>query len=330
MRRPTTPCSTPANATYAILTTDGYWNTNDETSSYGPLGLYGTNVGQQDGQPTARPLFDGDTSILQSRTSNLQQSSIITPAQPQTSTSTLQTQTLITPAQPQQSTSTLQQWSITAQWSSSTSALQVNTGQLQQQLRVSGTWTGVWTNVTQCTWNSNTQCRYVWSGFVNAAATCTKVAAGTSTRNNTTWNGPARDCQYTAWTPVPGVTTTCTAVNQSTGPTNYTQLTARQCNALPPLTGTPANVTSCTTSATVGCGYTAWSAPVNVASCTAVNRDTTSPYTVGTAVQCSTLACGLGSMDERGDRWAHAAHRRRPTASTRRGRRRSIRRPARR
>ena len=64
---------------FAILTTDGYWNNNDETSSYGPLGLYGTNVGQQDGQPTARPLFDGDASILQSRTSNLQQSSIITP-----------------------------------------------------------------------------------------------------------------------------------------------------------------------------------------------------------------------------------------------------------
>ncbi len=153
---------------FAILTTDGYWNNNDETSSYGPLGLYGTNVGQQDGQPTARPLFDGDASILQSRTSNLQQSSIITPAQPQTSTSTLQTRTLVTPAQPQQSTSTLQQWSITAQWSSSTSTLQVNTGQLQQQNRVSGNWTGVWTNVTQCTWNSNTQCRYVWSGFVNA------------------------------------------------------------------------------------------------------------------------------------------------------------------
>ena len=278
---------------FAILTTDGYWNNNDETSSYGPLGLYGTNVGQQDGQPTARPLFDGDASILQSRTSSLQQSSIINPAQPQTSTSALQTRALVTPAQPQQSTSNLQQWTITAQWRSSTSTLQVNTGQLQEQNRVSGNWSRVWNNVARA---PGTAIRSAATSGVDLSMRPPLAQRSPRVRaRETTPPGTARrDCQYTAWTPVPGVTTTCTAANQSTGPTNYTRLTATQCNALPPITGTPANVTSCMASSTVGCGYTAWSTPVNVASCTNVNQDNSSPHTVGTAVQCSTVPAVWG------------------------------------
>ena len=48
---------------FTILSTDGYWNTDDETSSYGPLQLNGsTQVGQQDGAGTDRPMFDGNSS----------------------------------------------------------------------------------------------------------------------------------------------------------------------------------------------------------------------------------------------------------------------------
>ena len=96
----------------------------------------------------------------------MQQSSIITPAQPQTSTSTLQTRTIVTPAQPQQSTSNLQQWSITAQWQASNSTLTVSTGQLQSQ---TGGGSNPWVNVVSCTWKTNgnqsgrVACRYVWS-----------------------------------------------------------------------------------------------------------------------------------------------------------------------
>lgn len=45
---------------YTILTTDGYWNTNSETSSYGPKQLDGTtNVGDRDGiTGTPRPYLD--------------------------------------------------------------------------------------------------------------------------------------------------------------------------------------------------------------------------------------------------------------------------------
>lgn len=44
---------------FTILSTDGYWNTSSESSSYGPNGLGGAKVGQQDGPPTANPMRDG-------------------------------------------------------------------------------------------------------------------------------------------------------------------------------------------------------------------------------------------------------------------------------
>ncbi len=51
---------------YAILSTDGYWNTNNESSSYGPDQLDGsTNVGNQDGTED-RPMFDGTVSTTKS------------------------------------------------------------------------------------------------------------------------------------------------------------------------------------------------------------------------------------------------------------------------
>lgn len=46
---------------FTILSTDGYWNTDDETSSYGPFGLTGSNVGNLDGGTTARPMYEGPT-----------------------------------------------------------------------------------------------------------------------------------------------------------------------------------------------------------------------------------------------------------------------------
>jgi len=46
---------------YSILSTDGYWNTGSETSSYGPHQLTSnTNIGQSDGTE-ARPMNDGAT-----------------------------------------------------------------------------------------------------------------------------------------------------------------------------------------------------------------------------------------------------------------------------
>jgi len=49
---------------FAMLSTDGYWNTNLETGTYGPLGLTGANVGNLDSAATtARPLREGTTAV---------------------------------------------------------------------------------------------------------------------------------------------------------------------------------------------------------------------------------------------------------------------------
>jgi type IV pilus assembly protein PilY1 len=49
---------------YAILSTDGYWNTGSETSSYGPFQLTSnTAVGQQDGGEV-KPMWDGTNTIV--------------------------------------------------------------------------------------------------------------------------------------------------------------------------------------------------------------------------------------------------------------------------
>lgn len=48
---------------FTILSTDGYWNTGLETSSYGPLGLTGSSVGNLDGGTTARPMKEGVTAV---------------------------------------------------------------------------------------------------------------------------------------------------------------------------------------------------------------------------------------------------------------------------
>ena len=130
---------------FAILTTDGYWNTGDGDStydpgdefagsgsnSYGPDRLDNTDVGQQDGGATPRPRKDGESSVLQTRTSNLQQRTIT----PQWTTGT----------------TTLQSRTVTGSWQTSTSSLQPRTqapGSRHLEQRPHGpTWTG-WAAVT--------------------------------------------------------------------------------------------------------------------------------------------------------------------------------------
>ncbi len=49
---------------FTILSTDGYWNTDLETGSYGPYGLDGASVGNKDAGPTSttpRPMYEGPT-----------------------------------------------------------------------------------------------------------------------------------------------------------------------------------------------------------------------------------------------------------------------------
>lgn len=61
----TDPMEYECQQNFTLLTTDGYWNTGDETATYagGPLGLTGTNVGNMDSASagTPRPQREGTT-----------------------------------------------------------------------------------------------------------------------------------------------------------------------------------------------------------------------------------------------------------------------------
>ncbi|MBI5430211.1 MAG: hypothetical protein HY938_07115 [Nitrosomonadales bacterium] len=48
---------------FTILSTDGYWNTGNESSTYGPFNLTGGNVGDLDGGATPRPMKQGTTAV---------------------------------------------------------------------------------------------------------------------------------------------------------------------------------------------------------------------------------------------------------------------------
>ena len=62
----TDPMQYSCQRNYAILSTDGYWNNNNESSTYGPLKLDGsTAIGQQDGAE-ARPMRDGANTVVTS------------------------------------------------------------------------------------------------------------------------------------------------------------------------------------------------------------------------------------------------------------------------
>jgi len=65
---------------FAILSTDGYWNTGSETSSYGPYQVASNSaVGQQDGTE-AKPMWDGAASVstTTTTTSTVQREQVVT------------------------------------------------------------------------------------------------------------------------------------------------------------------------------------------------------------------------------------------------------------
>jgi type IV pilus assembly protein PilY1 len=267
------PVELSCQKNFTILTTDGYWNNNEETTTYGPFKLDGTTVGQQDGS-APRPLKDGAGNYIETRTSQLQSNKLL---------------------QDQVSYSYLQQRSV-SEWRRDASPLQRRAWVLQTRgSNDSGsTWTvgGTgWVNVTApgtCTWDTTgstrRECRYTGPSAWTNVGSCTAVPRSTSNANNSVWVNSTAECQYGA--PTTTTVPSCTAVAQSTGPTNYTVGTGVACTPTD-YTGW-ANVGSCTTSSSVGCQYTAWAAPVDIGSCTPLAQSTGPNYTVGTARQCST------------------------------------------
>jgi type IV pilus assembly protein PilY1 len=250
---------------FAILTTDGYWNTGNcargvcdpgsETATYGPQKLDGTNVGQQDAA-AARPLRDGATSIIQTRTSLLQERSV----QAQTATATLQS----------------------------------HTGHLQVRTRSNGNWSA-WSDTNSCTPSSSgtrRECQYNWGAWSNASSCTASFSSGSGA-----WTiASGTDCQYSTSAYVNTASCTPSSPPPSSGP-NYTVASATVCGS----TYTSwVNTGSCTASATKQCQYTAWTAYSTVASCTATPQSASPTYTVSTARECQTTSTG-GSTDSLAD-----------------------------
>lgn len=64
---------------FALLSTDGYWNTSTESTTYGPFGLDGNPVGQRDGSNVAPPMNDGATSTVTKTTPTVTTTVVTTP-----------------------------------------------------------------------------------------------------------------------------------------------------------------------------------------------------------------------------------------------------------
>jgi type IV pilus assembly protein PilY1 len=130
---------------FTILSTDGYWNTNNETNAYGPHQIDNvTDVGQQDGGSTPQPMNDGTTQ-LQSSAMYLVKST---------------------------SSDSGSSWSS---WSNTSSCTWDNSGSSRTRCmyaKSSGSstqWTSsnaTWTNVSACTssYSTNTSDGTTWSG----------------------------------------------------------------------------------------------------------------------------------------------------------------------
>lgn len=215
---------------FTILSTDGYWNTGLETSSYGPDKIDGsTNVGQQDGS-APRPMNDGST--VTRSTSQVQQSR----SQISQSTSQLQYRT----QQLQQRTQQVQQ---------GTSSIQQVTGQIyRRQSTDSGvTWDG---------WNDRSTCTEDSSGANRDQCIVGALTKRTSSNSGSTWS---------SWSSA----TSCTPDNSGTSRTEclLTQNWVPVASCTPTRTGSPGSYTYTGNSAAVDCttGTTTWG---NVSSCT--------------------------------------------------------------
>lgn len=283
---------------FTILSTDGYWNGNEEVYTDPKFGPYQvdntTEVGQQDGT-AARPMYDGGAERIQIKTSTLQ-----------SQTNTLQTQ---------QRTNNLQSRSVTT--------LVAPSIQRRTSTDRGSTWTA-WADVSSCTpdggGTSRTQCQFpkstssdsgvTWTAW-SYASTCgvdnsggSRTACSGSVTNYGSWANAAscttsstNECQYAGWGYWTN-TSACTAQAASSG-SPYTVGTATQCQSVQVL-GTWTNANACVASSTLNCQYIAWTAWSNTTACTAADQSTGPNYTVGTATQCQTVSSG-GSTNSLAD-----------------------------
>lgn len=286
----TDPLQYSCQQNYTILSTDGFWNGNAGFKLDGV-----TAVGNQDAA-LPRPLADGGTTTLQTRTSTLQSRTVS--SQLQIRSSQLRQRTLSSSAAPSiQSRTSVNSGTTWTAWTDVGSCTVDNSGPTRTQCQVpkstsadSGiSWTP-WFYAASCTVDNTGPSRTACSGSVNSWSAWSDVASCTTSVTS--------QCAYTAWSGWSNTASCTNLVRSAASP--YTVGTAVECQTLTSY-GTWVNATSCTVSASQQCQYTGWSAWTNVASCTAATQSTAPNYTVATARECQTAASTGGTSDTLAD-----------------------------
>ncbi|MFS0757607.1 PilC/PilY family type IV pilus protein [Noviherbaspirillum sp. 1P10PC] len=278
---------------YAILSTDGFWNTG---SGYKLDGT--TAVGNQDvGQP--RPYFDGGSAQVQVRTSTLQSQSV-TPQQ-QRRTSNLQARTTVTATAPSiQTRTSTDRGSTWSAWSNVDSCAPDSSGASQRQCQVpkstssdsGSTWTA-WSYVSACNADSSGTSQTRCSGSVSIKSAWANVASCTVSSST--------ECQYSSWSAYSAATSSCVAQPKSTG-SPFTVGIASECLSAAPLLGAWTPASSCTAvPEQTNCQYTPWSNWANANACTPVAQSSSPSYTVQTARQCQVTSLSGGTSDTLAD-----------------------------
>ena len=330
----TDPLQYSCQQNFTILSTDGFWN-----RGAGYMLDGSTLVGDQDGGWPA-PYNDGGTAVTQQRTSRLQSSTETQRAekgtlqsrasQLQASTSNLQAQT--STLESRTSSNSGITWTA---WATTTSCNPDNSGSSRTQCRYTP-WTS-WSNVGSCdavaqdtsgTWSVGTarQCQYTpwtsWSG----TASCNAVNQDT---NDPYTVGVATRCQRIGITAYADAASCAVTAPDASG--NFTECRYNWAAAAATPTVTPAYVANDYTNATVyrnptypnsgwvnattcteetdysasgtrtTCRYAGWSAWGTVATCTPAAQSAGPDYTVGTAVECQSVASGSYVSDTLAD-----------------------------
>ena len=330
----TDPLQYSCQQNFTILSTDGFWN---RGAGYMLDGT--TLVGDQDGAWPA-PYNDGGTAVTQRRTSALQSSTETQRAEAgtlQSRATQLQSRTQQLQSRTVGATNTGNSNRVT-RTSSDSGSTWSNWGNIGSSCTVDNSrssrrqcaWLqgSAWTDVSSCAPGATTACRYsgTWSSWGNASS-CTanpqdntgtagpawESAVECQTINTSSWtnavscvpgtnpDGSGTVCQY-SWASAAATPTITPAyvANDYTNATVYrnpTYTNSSWVNAATCTEGTDYSASGTRTT----CRYAAWSAWGNVASCTPVDQSAGPNYTVGTAVECQSVASGSYVSDTLAD-----------------------------
>lgn len=195
-------------------------------------------------------------------------------------------------------------WSTPADVSSCTTVAQDTSGtwSVPTAKQCSYSAWGSWANTGSCTAAAQSASSPYSTALARECQTATLGTSNTSscTVSSPDGSGSSTGCQY-AWAAL-AVTQTCSPAYVANDYTNATVY--RNCA----ISGTTWNNTSsCTigdwsvSGTRTGCQYSAWSSWSTVSSCTAVAQSASSPYSVGTAVECQTGSVSGGTSDTLSD-----------------------------